>query len=298
MEYLLCLPRMAVSTITIVRAAARMRRNLGIQIRSVMLCFIMHSQFVIARKRIALFGALAVIHISANDAMAQNLLVNGGFETGDFSGWTVGGTAPFGIATDGRPVLGTFYADSQVNVRGGTYAAWANTQSGANLSTKLELSQKLTLEPNTRYAVGFWFSIATAGDVSFVNRARLNDLYLLRATVDGFSPPVPESLLDFHGFTSSDFSNYEAAFSTGPNASEATITFELAGYARDQGGAVLGSAGVSYDDFYVTRVAAVPEPTPLVLGLATAFAGIGGRAFCRGRRKNSCWRASRNRPAA
>jgi hypothetical protein len=34
-----------------------------------------------------------------------NLLANPGFETGDFTGWTVGRTSPqFGVATDGTPI--------------------------------------------------------------------------------------------------------------------------------------------------------------------------------------------------
>ena len=43
------------------------------------------------------------------------------------------------------------------------------------------------------------------------------------------------------------------------------------GYAADSGGSIIGSAGVSYDDFYVTRLEAVPEPSVLALWVGTAL---------------------------
>jgi PEP-CTERM motif len=46
-------------------------------------------------------------------AQAQNLLVNGGFETGDYTGWNSGGCGPFGVTTGGAgwgPHSGSYFS--------------------------------------------------------------------------------------------------------------------------------------------------------------------------------------------
>ena len=50
------------------------------------------------RTKTLLIGvALAVVFsVSAPKIFAQNLLTNGSFETGDFTGWTTGGSSPTG----------------------------------------------------------------------------------------------------------------------------------------------------------------------------------------------------------
>ena len=47
-----------------------------------------------ARTLLVVFVA-AMVLLCAPMAVAQNLLTNGGFETGDFTGWTTGGNFEF-----------------------------------------------------------------------------------------------------------------------------------------------------------------------------------------------------------
>ena len=69
------------------------------------------------------------------DAAVYNLLVNPGFETGDFSGWTVGGNSMnTGVASDGTPISGFDppFAWNYVNVRSGDYAGYALVKDGTD----------------------------------------------------------------------------------------------------------------------------------------------------------------------
>jgi hypothetical protein len=58
-----------------------------------------------------------------------NLLVNPGFETGDFTGWTVNPNTPvYGVAISGTPILESYYLSGpdSVLVHSGNYAAYAD----------------------------------------------------------------------------------------------------------------------------------------------------------------------------
>jgi hypothetical protein len=75
--------------------------------------------------------------LSAPPARAQNLVTNPGFETGDFTGWDVTGTLAY-VTTD-SPHTGNYaaiFGDSSPNVD--------------------SLSQTLTTQPGTWYALSFW----------------------------------------------------------------------------------------------------------------------------------------------
>ena len=74
-------------------------------------------------------------------ATAQELVINGGFETGDFSGWTQGGQSTLSV------VCGPSCAQSGSD--------------GALLSTRTTtgtLSQVLTTVPGQTYDISFWLS--------------------------------------------------------------------------------------------------------------------------------------------
>lgn len=80
----------------------------------------------------------------AHAALSGNLVVNGGFETGDFSGWTL---------TDNRGYVYIQQAAYQPYVHSGSYAA----QFGGGISpTSLEQAQLLATTPGTSYLIDFW----------------------------------------------------------------------------------------------------------------------------------------------
>jgi hypothetical protein len=60
------------------------------------------------------FVLIAVLAILVAQAGATNLLVNGSFETGDFTGWTLGTTSN-GTAGEGFPIVAQWPLNGQVN---------------------------------------------------------------------------------------------------------------------------------------------------------------------------------------
>lgn len=84
-------------------------------------------------------GLLTVLAFVARPASAQNLLTNGGFETGNFSGWTQGGNSGFDGVSSGL-------------AHSGTYAGFF----GAVNSTST-LSQAVTTTLGALYNLDFWW---------------------------------------------------------------------------------------------------------------------------------------------
>src|SRR4051812_41721375 len=107
------------------------------------------------RSRAVASAALAATMILVGNGQADaNPLVNSGFETGDFTGWTVGGTnGGSGVALDGSVIPGTQSPFGTVTLlaHSGNYAAY-----GVVASTQFEsliLSQTVNLTPGS-YNVG------------------------------------------------------------------------------------------------------------------------------------------------
>jgi len=86
--------------------------------------------------------------------MKGNLVANAGFETGDFSNWSLSGNLQggfdgnfYGVGTDENLDTCTIC----IPVQSGTYAAYFGVQ-----TTPLDLSQTLTVDPLTSYTISFW----------------------------------------------------------------------------------------------------------------------------------------------
>jgi hypothetical protein len=93
------------------------------------------------RGKLAVAAATLLLSAQAVSAQAANLVINGGFETGDFSGWTLtGNTADSNVSTD-LPSFGQYAADFGASgtlggvtqtlntVPGGAYTVWFDLQS-------------------------------------------------------------------------------------------------------------------------------------------------------------------------
>lgn len=88
--------------------------------------------------------------LAAPASYAQNLLTNGSFETGDFTGWTTGGNFE-----DTEVVSGAFY-DYTGAEDGNFYAVLGPVGSDGTLS------QTLSTVAGAQYNISFWF--ASVGD--------------------------------------------------------------------------------------------------------------------------------------
>ncbi len=84
-------------------------------------------------------GAAAAAALAA--PLAHASLANGGFESGDFSGWTLSSADDFAFVTDLLPRSGGFHA------------AFGDGGAGSTLS------QTFATSPGTRYVVSFWLQL-------------------------------------------------------------------------------------------------------------------------------------------
>ena len=87
---------------------------------------------------------LGLLLSAAQSAVAANLVTNGGFETGNFSGWTQFGNTSF-TAVDG-PIFG-------VDPHSGNRQAYFGPSGSAG-----GIQQTLTVTPNTDYTIEFWLN--------------------------------------------------------------------------------------------------------------------------------------------
>jgi hypothetical protein len=159
---------------------------------------------------------LAVLLVGAPTAFATNLLTNGSFETGDFSGWTHGGDTSFdGVTCGGGAEDGSCYAflgpvgdqgtlsQTFSDVVGGhyTFSFWLATfgDSPSNFSAYWDGTQIFSqTDPNTG---GVWtnYSFTQTGTgndtIQFSYRDDPGYIYLDNVSVSPVTTPEPSSLL-------------------------------------------------------------------------------------------------------
>jgi len=197
------------------------------------------------------------------EAAPINLLVNPGFETGTFAGWSVSGTSTqTGVATDGTVIPNGYpsFQPNLVNVRSGDYAANALIMTDP-LVERLILSQTVPVIPNETIDVGFWLG----QDADAVGIGVSVQDAQLQIFADGVGLLPASSTTIYSGSGASDLRLFSTPFNTGALTS-VTIDFAITGSGA-------GRMGVSADDFFVNRESsAIPEPATLSL---LALGGLG-----------------------
>ena len=94
---------------------------------------------------------------AANATAAGNILVNPGFEAGDFSGWTVGGNSiQIGVARDGTPIphVDPEFVPAFQNVRSGGFAGNALVTDVHAPTQLITLTQVVAVNPDQDIDVG------------------------------------------------------------------------------------------------------------------------------------------------
>jgi hypothetical protein len=106
--------------------------------------------------RLCIVLSLVVALLSAQSAMA-NLVVNGGFETGTFTGWSLDGNA-----NTSTRVSDVIYDPSYLHVHSGTYGVVSGPW-----PPDVYLSQNLNTNTGQSYVVDFWLASSTGVSNSF-----------------------------------------------------------------------------------------------------------------------------------
>ncbi len=109
-------------------------------------------------KKASIFLIFVAAFNGAQSSFADQLVTNGDFETGDFTGWSVTGTAT------NSAFASQFYGVDTQDAASGTYGAYLGSE-----FSQLTISQSLTLQPAHFYNVSFSLAQLSAPATGFTN---------------------------------------------------------------------------------------------------------------------------------
>jgi hypothetical protein len=213
---------------------------------------------------------LLIVLFAASSALAGpvNLLTNPGFETGDLTGWTVGGlNGGYGVLTDGAPIPGVTYTGflpSYQNVRSGQYGAYGVTAHTQGEYTSF--SQTVNLLPGA-YTAGFYMGHDQAGALGIDNAISSGRLGIwIDGTLLAFNSSYQNNF--YPGSGPDDFTLFDADFTSSGGLTLIDFRISGSGTAR---------AGLSVDDFALLGDAAAPTiPAPGAIALAGIGSALAG----------------------
>jgi hypothetical protein len=104
--------------------------------------------------------SLALAVITFGTALMAQTVVNGGFETGDFTGWTVSGDTTFVGVCDVGTCPGGFAPEE------GNFAAYFGP-----VGDTATISQEIATNPGQQYTVDFYLAQPTGGTPNFFSAA-------------------------------------------------------------------------------------------------------------------------------
>jgi len=233
--------------------------------------------------QIALFASLAAFTPSFSNA-SQELITNGDFETGDFTGWSISdqgldGTGSFAIEAPGSnsTVPGQYPTPSN-DPAGESFYAVSDGNQGAP-AVHVMLQNFTVSDPNLSVLLSFqmfvngwiWSSGSRADSATSNLFARVDILSADAATADPFSLSTGVLLNLYNGIDPASSNGYQAYSQDISSVVAASGTYTLRFLVSDNiSDAGTGTINQGVDNVHIT-VAPVPEPTTVgFLGLGLA----------------------------
>lgn len=191
-------------------------------------------------------GAASLAKADVCGSITGNAVANCGFESGDFTGWTLSGNLQGGAPPN------SFYGVDSAFPNSGSFEGYFGVQGGGGnaigtLGPFLALSQTLNLQPAQNYSLGFYLDQNGPTDAP----GYVNHFDALFGGVPIFSETnAPNS--------GGMYQSYSFVVSTGSDATAAANTLLQFDFQND-------SDFFYFDDVHVTAIGPTPEPASILL---------------------------------
>jgi hypothetical protein len=162
-------------------------------------------------KMFLIAAALVSVALSSDACASAELVANGGFETGDFSYWTVDSETGWFPTVDDDVLFPNYYPHS-----GNYYGDFGVSFGGAGLASMASIAQAIPTTIGLTYHVEFWLKTtltypgvvsATFGDTSLLSLTTISEFDYTLFEADIVATSV-SSVLIFSGNTQSPFPIY------------------------------------------------------------------------------------------